>query len=277
MEAIAYYAYEASADLAAEQGTYSSYKGSKWERGLMPQDTLDILAEERGEEVVVPRAGKMDWKPLREKIAKNGMRNSNVLAIAPTATISNIMGSSPCIEPTYKNLFVKSNLSGDFMVLNRYLVEDLKKEGLWGREMSDQLKYFDGELASIDQVPDWIKKKYLTAFDVSYEFVIASAARRQKWIDQSQSVNLFLGTPDLKSLSHMYRAAWRQGLKTTYYLRTLGASNIEKATVSMSQGQGKPLGNVADAPSAKKEYTEAEQKACSIAAMMNGEECEACQ
>ena len=277
MEAICYYAYEASSDLAKERGTYSSYRGSKWDRGILPQDSIKMLEEERGEPIDVSKESKMDWSVVREKIAKHGMRNSNVIAIAPTATISNIMGSSPCIEPTYKNLFVKSNLSGDFMVLNRYLVEDLKKEGLWGREMSDQLKYFDGELASIDQVPDWIKKKYLTAFDVSYEFVIASAARRQKWIDQSQSVNLFLGTPDLKSLSHMYRAAWRQGLKTTYYLRTLGASNIEKATVSMSQGQGKPLGNVADAPSAKKEYTEAEQKACSIEAMMNGEECEACQ
>jgi ribonucleoside-diphosphate reductase alpha chain len=204
------------------------------------------------------------------------MRNSNVIAIAPTATISNIMGSSPCIEPTYKNLFVKSNLSGDFMVLNRFLVNDLKKEGLWNKEMSDQLKYFDGELSDIATVPDCIKSKYLTAFDVSYEFVIAAAARRQKWIDQSQSVNLFLGEPDLKVLSHMYRAAWRQGLKTTYYLRTLGASNIEKATVSLNQG--KPLAEeVSDEPSAKKEFTEAEKKACSIDAMMNGEECEACQ
>jgi ribonucleoside-diphosphate reductase alpha chain len=217
----------------------------------------------------------MDWSVVRDKIAKHGMRNSNVVAIAPTATISNIMGSSPCIEPTYKNLFVKSNLSGDFMVLNRFLVEDLKKCGLWNNEMSDQLKYFDGELGSIDSVPDEIKRKYATAFDVSYEFVIAAAARRQKWIDQSQSVNLFLGQPNLKTLSHMYRAAWRQGLKTTYYLRTLGASNIEKATVSLSQS--KPLGDVAAEPSAKKEYTEAEVKACSIEAMMNGEECEACQ
>ena len=154
------------------------------------------------------------------------------------------------------------------MVLNRYLVNDLKELNLWDSEMSDQLKYFDGELASIDKIPDDIKKKYATAFDVSFEYVIAAAARRQKWIDQSQSVNLFLGKPDMKSLSHMYRAAWRQGLKTTYYLRTLGASNIEKATVSMSQS--KPLGDVASEPSAKKEYSEAEIKACSIEAMMNG-------
>ena len=275
MEAICYYAYEASSDLASERGTYSSFRGSKWDRGILPQDTISILEDERGSAIDVPKSEKMDWSTVRDKIAKHGMRNSNVIAIAPTATISNIMGSSPCIEPTYKNLFVKSNLSGDFMVLNRYLVNDLKELNLWDSEMSDQLKYFDGELASIDKIPDEIKKKYATAFDVSFEYVIAAAARRQKWIDQSQSVNLFLGKPDMKSLSHMYRAAWRQGLKTTYYLRTLGASNIEKATVSMSQS--KPLGDVASEPSAKKEYSEAEIKACSIEAMMNGEECEACQ
>jgi ribonucleoside-diphosphate reductase alpha chain len=275
MEAICYYAYEASSDLASERGSYSSFRGSKWDRGILPQDSIELLEKERGCAVEVPKEGKMDWSIVREKIAKHGMRNSNVIAIAPTATISNIMGSSPCIEPTYKNLFVKSNLSGDFMVLNRFLVNDLKKEDLWDREMSDQLKYFDGELSDIPNIPDWIKNKYLTAFDVSYEFVIASAARRQKWIDQSQSVNLFLGEPDLKALSHMYRAAWRQGLKTTYYLRTLGASNIEKATVDLKQK--KPLAEVSDEPSSKKEVTEAEKKACSIDAMMNGEECEACQ
>ena len=275
MEAICYYAYEASSDLANERGTYSSFRGSKWDRGILPQDTIELLEKERGCDVDVPKGEKMDWSVVREKIAKHGMRNSNVIAIAPTATISNIMGSSPCIEPTYKNLFVKSNLSGDFMVLNRYLVEDLKKHNLWNSEMSDQLKYFDGELSDIGTIPDWIKKKYATAFDVSYEFVISAAARRQKWIDQSQSVNLFLGQPNMKTLSHMYRAAWRQGLKTTYYLRTLGASNIEKATVSMSQA--KPMGDVAGEPSVKKEYTDAEAKACSIQAMMDGEECEACQ
>ena len=275
MEAICYYAYEASSDLASERGTYSTFRGSKWDRGILPQDSLELLEKERGSAVEVPKEGKMDWSIVRDKIAKHGMRNSNVIAIAPTATISNIMGSSPCIEPTYKNLFVKSNLSGDFMVLNRFLVNDLKEEGLWDKEMSDQLKYFDGELSDISSIPDWIKTKYLTAFDVSYEFVIAAAARRQKWIDQSQSVNLFLGEPDLKALSHMYRAAWRQGLKTTYYLRTLGASNIEKATVDLKKE--KPLADISDEPSAKKQYTDAEKKACSIEAMMNGEECEACQ
>ena len=278
MEAICYYAYEASSDLANERGTYSSYRGSKWDRGLLPQDTIELLEKERGESIDVPKSSKMDWSIVRDKIAKHGMRNSNVIAIAPTATISNIMGSSPCIEPTYKNLFVKSNLSGDFLVLNRFLVNDLKSEGLWNADMSDQLKYFDGELGPIQGIPDWIKKKYLTAFDVSYEFVIAAAARRQKWIDQSQSVNLFLGTPNLKTLSHMYRDAWRKGLKTTYYLRTLGASNIEKATVSMkSTEKTDPQTGTNNPSGTEKQYTPDEVKACSLEAMMNGEECEACQ
>jgi ribonucleoside-diphosphate reductase alpha chain len=277
MEAIAYYAYEASADLAGEQGTYSSYEGSKWDRGLMPQDTLDILADERGEEVEVPRAGKMDWKPLREKIAKNGMRNSNVLAIAPTATISNIMGTTPCIEPTYKNLFVKSNLSGDFIVLNGELVRDLKKRGLWTEEMLDQVKYFDGELDSIEGVPQDLRDKYTTAFGIDYKYFIDAAARRQKWIDQSQSVNLFLPEADIKTLSHMYRDAWRKGLKTTYYLRTLGASNIEKATTSVKKEVRGLAGQAEGADQVKKEFSADEKKACSIEAMMNGEECEACQ
>jgi ribonucleoside-diphosphate reductase alpha chain len=277
MEAIAYYAYEASADLAGEQGTYSSYEGSKWDRGLMPQDTLDILADERGEEVDVPRAGKMDWKPLREKIAKNGMRNSNVLAIAPTATISNIMGTTPCIEPTYKNLFVKSNLSGDFIVLNGELVRDLKKRGLWTEDMLDQVKYFDGELDSIEGVPQDLRDKYTTAFGIDYKYFIDAAARRQKWIDQSQSVNLFLPEADIKTLSHMYRDAWRKGLKTTYYLRTLGASNIEKATTSVKKEVRGLAGQVEGADQVKKEFSADEKKACSIEAMMNGEECEACQ
>ncbi len=231
MEAVAYYAIEASSDLAAERGTYKTYKGSKWDRGLLPQDTIDLLEKERGTEVDVPRGGKMDWTPVREKIAKHGMRNSNVMAIAPTATISNITGTSPCIEPGYKNLFVKSNLSGEFIILNQHLVRDLKARGLWNREMLDNLKYFDGELEEIENIPDDLKLKYKTAFAVDYSWLILAAARRQKWIDQSQSVNLFLASPDMKTLSHMYRAAWRHGLKTTYYLRTLGASNIEKATV----------------------------------------------
>jgi ribonucleoside-diphosphate reductase alpha chain len=215
MEAVAYYAYEASSDLAAERGTYSTYVGSKWDRGLLPPDTVDLLERERGVPVEVPRGGRMDWTPLRAKIKEQGMRNSNVLAIAPTATISNIMGSTPCIEPMFKNLFAKSNLSGDFTMLNPFLVRDLKGRGLWNQDMLDRLKYHDGELSEVEEIPADIKTKYLTAYGIDYNFVIAAAARRQKWIDQSQSVNLWIATPDLKTLSHMYRAAWRSGLKTT--------------------------------------------------------------
>ena len=277
MEAIAYYAYEASSDLAEEFGTYSSYKGSKWDRGIMPQDSIDLLEQERGIEINVPRAGKMDWKPLRERIAKQGMRNSNVLAIAPTATISNIMGTTPCIEPTYKNLFVKSNLSGDFIVLNSSLVKDLKAEGLWNQEMADQLKYFDGELDSVENIPDHLREKYKTAFTIDYQYFIDAASRRQKWIDQAQSVNLFLPEPDIKVLSHMYRDAWHKGLKTTYYLRTLGASNIEKATVAVKKEMRGRVSDSAANGDSKKEFTDAEKQACSLDAMLNGGECEACQ
>ena len=296
MEAIAYYAYEASSDLAAERGTYSSYQGSKWSRGLLPQDTVDLLEQERGVPVDVPRGGLMDWTALRAKIAAQGMRNSNVLAIAPTATISNITNTSPCIEPTYKNLFVKSNLSGEFIVLNPFLVKDLKARGLWDQDMIDNLKYFDGELKDITRIPEDLKAKYLTAFDIDAKWIVDAAARRQKWIDQAQSVNLWIKTPDLKTLSHMYRHAWHAGLKTTYYLRSLGASNIEKATISVKkevrgaikEGQdggqnsgdtgGSHSGATTPAPVAKKkEFTAAEKTACSIEAMRNGGECEACQ
>ena len=296
MEAIAYYAYEASSDLAAERGTYSSYQGSKWSRGLLPQDTVDLLEQERGVPVDVPRGGLMDWTALRAKIAAQGMRNSNVLAIAPTATISNITNTSPCIEPTYKNLFVKSNLSGEFIVLNPFLVKDLKARGLWDQDMIDNLKYFDGELKDITRIPEDLKAKYLTAFDIDAKWIVDAAARRQKWIDQAQSVNLWIKTPDLKTLSHMYRHAWHAGLKTTYYLRSLGASNIEKATISVKkevrgaikEGQdggqnsgdtgGSHSGGTTPAPVAKKkEFTAAEKTACSIEAMRNGGECEACQ
>ena len=264
MEAIAYYAYGASSELASERGTYQSYKGSKWDRGLLPQDTIEILENERGVEVEVPRGSKMDWRPVRESIANHGMRNSNVLAIAPTATISNIMGTTPCIEPTYMNLFAKSNLGGEFTVLNRQMVLELKKRGLWNQEMVDQIKYFNGDLTNIDSIPAEVKKIYQTAFQVGHEVLIDAAARRQKWIDQSQSVNLFLAEPNMKVLSHMYRRAWRTGLKTTYYLRTLQASDIESSTIDRSKKMAKTP-------------TPEEVKACSIEAMMNGEECEACQ
>jgi ribonucleoside-diphosphate reductase alpha chain len=272
MEAIAYYAYSASSDLAADRGTYSTYKGSKWDRGLLPQDTIDLLEQERGVKIDTPRGGKMDWSFVREKIAKQGMRNSNVLAIAPTATISNIMGTTPCIEPNYKNLFVKSNLAGDFIILNAYLVKDLKKAGLWNQEMLDQLKYFDGELDAITTIPEHIKARYQTAFGVGYESIVDAAARRQKWIDQSQSVNLFLADPDFKALSHMYRRAWSKGLKTTYYLRTMQASGVEKSTINVAK---EIRGTMGGEP--KRTYTEAEKNACSLDAMMNGGTCEACQ
>ncbi len=301
MEAIAYYAYEASADLAAERGPYSTYQGSKWDRGLLPQDTLDLLESERGVKLDVPRGGRMDWAPVRAKITKHGMRNSNCLAIAPTATISNITNTSPCIEPYYKNLYVKSNLSGEFVVINTFLVEDLKARGQWSQEMIDNLKYYDGDLKDIDAIPADLKAKYLTAFDVDHKWVIEAAARRQKWIDQSQSVNLWLKTPDLKTLSHMYRHAWKAGLKTTYYLRTLGASNIEKATINVKKEMRGATGETkaetatrdaailaastapfaggpsSSAAASKKTYSDAEKKACSIETMKNGEICEACQ
>lgn len=275
MEAIAYYAYEASSDLAGERGAYSTYEGSKWDRGLLPQDTLDLLEKERGLPVEVPRGGKMDWTTLREKIKKHGMRNSNVLAIAPTATISNIMGSSPCIEPIFTNLYTKSNLSGDFTVLNWYLIKDLKKRGLWTPEIQNKLKYTDGELESIEEVPYDLKRKYATAFGIDWAWLVDAAARRQKWIDQSQSVNLFFGDTDIRPLSHMYRAAWRKGLKTTYYLRTKGASNIEKATAEVQKEMRRHIGETAAA--AKREFTAEEKNACSIEAMRNGGTCEACQ
>ncbi len=212
----------------------------------------------------MPRGGRLDWEPLRAKIATQGMRNSNVLAIAPTATISNIVGTSPCIEPLYKNLFVKSNLSGEFVVLNPYLVRDLKAAGLWDREPAGQLKYFDGDLAEIERIPDEIRERYRTAFEIDSAFLIDAAARRQKWIDQSQSLNLFLASPDLKKLSHMYRHAWRAGLKTTYYLRTLSASTIEKATVSLRRETTVP-------------EPAASAAACSIEAALDGEDRQACQ
>jgi len=280
MEAIAYYAYEASSELAAERGTYSSYHGSKWDRGILPQDSLELLEQERGTKVEVPRGGRMDWAPVRAKIAAHGMRNSNVLAIAPTATISNITNTSPCIEPTYKNLFVKSNLSGEFIVLNPFMVKDLKSRGLWDQDMIDHLKYFDGELKDIERVPDDLKAKYLTAFDIDPKWIVEAAAVRQKWIDQSQSVNLWIKTPDLKTLSHMYRHAWRAGLKTTYYLRSLGASNIEKATISIKKEMRGATGETKAETVTRDEataVTEAAKLACSIEAMRNGGTCEACQ
>lgn len=235
MELVSYYALLASSLLAKERGTYSSYPGSKWDRGILPQDTLDLLEAERGMKIDVPRTSRLDWKPVRDSIKAYGMRNSNCLAIAPTATTSNIVGSIPSIEPIYKNIYVKSNQGGDFIVLNPYLVEDLKKIGLWDYEMVGKIKYADGSIQGIQEIPADLREKYKEVFEIDPRWLIKSAAYRGKWIDQSQSLNIFfLGTSG-KQLSEVYLYAWQLGLKTTYYLRTLAASQVEKSTVNTSQ------------------------------------------
>ncbi|MCS7090486.1 MAG: ribonucleoside-diphosphate reductase subunit alpha [Verrucomicrobiota bacterium] len=235
MELIAYFAYEASADLAAERGPYPSWKGSKWDRGLLPLDTLDLLEAERGEPIPVPRTARLDWNALREKIRRQGMRNSNVLALAPTATIANICGVSPSIEPTYRNLYVKSNLSGEFTQVNPYLVRALKTLGLWDAAMLEDLKYYDGSVQDIQRIPPQLRELYRTAFEIAPQWLIECAARRQKWIDQSQSLNLYMAEPSGRKLSEMYFLAWQLGLKTTYYLRTLAATQIEKSTLDINR------------------------------------------
>ena len=233
MEAVAYHAYWASTEIAKERGCYASYHGSLWDRGILPQDTLDLLKEERGGYVEVDRSTTLEWDELRKRIKKYGMRNSNCLAIAPTATISNIIGVSACIEPTYQNLYVKSNLSGEFTIANKSLVADLKELGLWDEVMIADLKYFDGALSKIDRVPTDIRKLYATAFEIEPQWLIESAARRQKWIDQAQSLNIYMAGVSGKKLDETYKLAWLRGLKTTYYLRTLGATSAEKSTVKV--------------------------------------------
>ncbi|MHC2066655.1 ribonucleoside-diphosphate reductase subunit alpha [Bremerella sp. T1] len=235
MEAISYYALLASSNLAEERGTYETYQGSKWDRGILPIDSLEMLEQERGVEIDVDRSSKLDWQVVRDAIAKNGMRNSNVMAIAPTATISTIIGVAQSIEPTYKNLFVKSNLSGEFPQINRRMVQDLKELGLWDSDMIESLKYYDGGLLEIDRIPDDIKRKYLTAFEVAPQWLIECAARRQKWLDMGQSLNLYMSEPSGKKLHEMYFLAWNKGLKTTYYLRTLSATQVEKSTVDVNK------------------------------------------
>ncbi|MEX8193297.1 ribonucleoside-diphosphate reductase subunit alpha [Comamonas guangdongensis] len=231
MEAICYYAYWASTELAKERGTYSSFKGSLWDQGILPPDTLKLLEKARGGYVEVDRSAKLDWDALRAKIAKDGMRNSNCVAIAPTATISNIVGVDASIEPSFGNLSVKSNLSGEFTVINQYLVRDLKRLGLWDDVMVMDLKHFDGSLRAIDRVPQEVKSLYATAFEVSPEWLVEAASRRQKWIDQAQSLNIYMAGASGKKLHDTYMLAWVRGLKTTYYLRTTSATNIEKSTV----------------------------------------------
>ena len=232
MEAVCYYAYWASTELARERGQYSSYKGSLWEKGILPIDTLDMLARERGGYVEVDRSSTLDWDTLRKKIARDGMRNSNCVAIAPTATISNIIGVDASIEPCFGNLSVKSNLSGEFTIINNYLVRDLKRLGLWDDVMVMDLKHFDGSLNPIDRVPQEIKALYATAFEVETQWLVEAAARRQKWIDQAQSLNIYMAGASGKKLDDTYKLAWIRGLKTTYYLRTMSATHVEKSTVS---------------------------------------------
>ncbi|XAH24728.1 ribonucleoside-diphosphate reductase subunit alpha [Xylophilus sp. GW821-FHT01B05] len=253
MEAICYYAYWASSELARERGQYESYKGSLWDRGILPLDTLDMLEKARGGYVEVDRSATLDWDALRKKIAADGMRNSNCVAIAPTATISNIVGVDASIEPCFGNLSVKSNLSGEFTIINGYLVRDLKRLGLWDDVMVMDLKHFDGSLRPIDRVPESVKSLYATAFEVETTWLVEAAARRQKWIDQAQSLNIYMSGASGKKLDDTYKLAWLRGLKTTYYLRTISATHAEKSTVQSgrlnSVSSGEPAA-VAAAPSA---------------------------
>ena len=235
MEVVAYYAILGSSELAKDRGTYSTYKGSKWDRNLFPQDTIDLLEKERGEEIQIKRGGNLDWTPVREHVQKYGMRNSNTMAIAPTASTANLVGCIPCVEPIYKNIYVKSNKEGEFVVVNKYLVEDLKKAGLWSAGMLNRIKYADGSIQNIDEIPRVLKEKYKEVFEIEGKWLVEAAARRGKWIDQSQSLNIFYSGTSGRELSDIYFLAWSMGLKTTYYLRSLGASQVEKATVSSKE------------------------------------------
>jgi ribonucleoside-diphosphate reductase alpha chain len=258
MEAVSYYAIKASTDLAEERGTYSSFNGSLWSQGILPIDSMQRLADIRGDYLQANFEQSMNWDELRERVMQVGMRNSNCMAIAPTATISNICGVSQSIEPTYQNLFVKSNLSGEFTVVNPYLAHDLKERGIWDEVMVNDLKYFDGSVQSIDRIPEDLKEIYATAFEVDSRWLVEAASRRQKWIDQGQSLNLYMAEPSGKKLDNLYKLAWVRGLKTTYYLRSLGATHMEKNASNGTEDQSNPI---------------EEPKVCSIL----DPECEACQ
>ncbi|MGH2638299.1 MAG: ribonucleoside-diphosphate reductase subunit alpha, partial [Rhabdochlamydiaceae bacterium] len=275
MEMISYYAILASSELAKERGTYETYKGSKWDRGLLPIDTLDLLEKERGGFLEVDRTVRMNWTPVRESIKKYGMRNSNTMAIAPTATISNITDVTQSIEPMYKNLFVKSNLSGEFTIPNNHLVDKLRTLGLWDQEMLDDLKYFDGSIHEIARIPEDIKKVFLTAFDIDPEWIIECASRRQKWIDQGQSLNLYISEPSGKKLHQMYMLSWIRGLKTNYYLRGAAATQIEKSTTDINKRGLQPrwMKNKSASSNIKVERDEPSPKACKL----GDETCESCQ
>ncbi|QTR45291.1 ribonucleoside-diphosphate reductase subunit alpha [Thiothrix litoralis] len=271
MEAVSYFAIRASSNLAAERGKYPSYNGSLWSKGILPIDSLELLGEERGEYFVVDHTQTLDWDTLRNQVKTQGMRNSNVMAIAPTATISNICGVSQSIEPTYQNLFVKSNLSGEFTVINPYLVQDLKALDMWDEVMINDLKYFDGSLQPLDRVPDALKAKYATAFEIDARWLVEAASRRQKWIDQGQSLNLYMKEPNGTKLDNLYKLAWVRGLKTTYYLRTLGATGAEK-TSSDDSSAADSVAGIKRAANLVSVGSEA-PKACSLL----DPDCEACQ
>jgi ribonucleoside-diphosphate reductase alpha chain len=276
MEAVCYYAYWASTELAKERGRYSSFPGSLWDKGILPHDSLKLLLDERGGYVEVDMSESMDWKALRSRIKEHGMRNSNCVAIAPTATISNIIGVSASIEPNYQNLFVKSNLSGEFTVVNEYLVRDLKKMGLWDAVMVNDLKHFDGSIGKIDRVPQDLRNLYATAFEVDARWLVEAGARRQKWIDQAQSLNIYMAGASGKKLDETYKLAWLRGLKTTYYLRTLAATSAEKSTGKGGELNSVPTGGGMTGASAAGEgagEAAGDAKFCSI----DNPECEACQ
>ena len=275
MEAVCYNAYLASTELAEERGRYSTFDGSLWSRGILPQDSLKLLADERGGHVEVDMSSTQDWDALRDRIQRYGMRNSNCVAIAPTATIANIVGVSASIEPTYQNLYVKSNLSGEFTITNECLVKDLKKLNVWDEVMIADLKYFDGSLAKIDRIPTEVRKLYATAFEVDATWLVECASRRQKWIDQAQSLNIYMAGASGKKLDETYKLAWIRGLKTTYYLRTLGATSAEKSTVHGGQLNAVPSdGGVAGAAAGMAASADqSDAKFCAI----DDPECEACQ
>ena len=276
MEAVSYYAIQASTDLAQERGKYSSFQGSLWSQGILPIDSLQRLREERGNYIQVDDSQTLDWETLRERVKTVGMRNSNTMAIAPTATISNIAGVSQSIEPTYQNLFVKSNLSGEFTVVNPYLVHDLKAHGLWDEVMVNDLKYYDGSVQPIDRIPEDLKELYATAFEVDPRWLVEAGSRRQKWLDQAQSLNLYMAEPNGKKLDNLYKLAWVRGLKTTYYLRSMGATHVEKSTLADSGKANKlsAVGGAYEGKALKSNGSGSEApKACSIL----DPDCEACQ
>ena len=276
MEAVAYYAYWASSELAQERGRYSSFTGSLWDKGILPHDSNKLLLEQRGGYLEVDQSTSLDWDALRARIQQYGMRNSNCLAIAPTATIANIVGVSASIEPTYQNIYVKSNLSGEFTVANQYLVRDLKQMGLWDEVMIGDLKYFDGSLSRIDRVPAELRQLYATAFEVEPKWLVEAASRRQKWIDQAQSLNIYMAGASGKKLDETYKLAWLRGLKTTYYLRTLGATSAEKSTGKGGELNAVPVSGGMGAMNLPE--PEVVGKACTLRPGDEGfEECEACQ